>query len=74
MTNGASLALALTLGLLGWLLADLIEWLLGRETMSQWVIRRSYQSKRFAWTVVFIMAAAFIVLFQHWELWGALVG
>ena len=48
----------------GWLTVDLVFWLIGWETASQWTTRKAMESKYKA-----LLFLAFIILLAAWLIW-----
>lgn len=68
MSLGAILTSVLLSFLLLFLLVDLIIWLRKKETMSQWIIKKSKQSIAFTITTLTALISTCVILIQHWEL------
>ena len=67
MSTGLILGVFLLVQLTNWLLLDLIFYLKGEETFSQWIIRRSKISKFFAWAVLIMILCVALILILHFE-------
>ena len=67
MSTGATLGAVLFVGLVAWLLFDLILYMAGKETFSQWVIKQSSKNKVFARVVLFVILCGAALLLIHFE-------
>jgi hypothetical protein len=54
--------------LAGFLVMDLVAWLLGRQTMSQWVIAESRRSKWIRFYFLCVILVTMVFLCFHFEL------
>jgi hypothetical protein len=71
MTSGALLSSYLILSLIAFGLVDVGLWITGRQTMSQWIIKKAEQNVLFGYiALLFCLALVVggIILIKHWEL------
>jgi uncharacterized Tic20 family protein len=68
MPTGELLGWILLVLVLSWGAADLVVWLTGRQTFSQWVIKESKKRLSFALTALCIVVFFGWWLIDHWEL------
>jgi hypothetical protein len=62
------MAVILVLGVGAYLLLDLSLWLVGYQTLSQWVIKKSKESRAFGFFVFVVVLGGAILLLWHWEM------
>lgn len=68
MYSGAILGIVLFSFLTLWGIADFIIWLTGRQTFSQWVIKKSKERASFAVASLLIITLFALWLIVHFEL------
>lgn len=68
MSLGAILTLILFIFLFLFLAFDFIIWKLGKETMSQWIIKRKKESSIVRYGLILFLVLTCAILLWHWEL------
>ena len=73
ISTGKVLAILLVIGLLAFGIVDFVLWVIGYETMSQWVVKKtaiSKGNKALAALFSFIITGVGVWLFFHFEIIG----
>lgn len=68
VSSGEFLGLLLGILISGWLFLDLVVWLLGYQTLSQWVIREGTKRLTFVLGTLLLIIGTASLLIWHFEL------
>lgn len=74
MSTGLILGVIGAILLIGWLLIDLLLWILGLQTFSQWLIQKATESRTFAIIALLVIVGTAAILIWHFELINILLG